>query len=224
MVIPTLDEAPRLPRLLQDLAALTVSREIIVADGGSRDGTAALAAGHGCRVVAAERGRGRQLRAGVAAAGGEWLLLLHADARMSRAALAEAERAMERSEVQYAAWPLAIDAPGRWLRWIERGASLRWRLFGLAYGDQGLLLRRSLYEAAGGFPDTPIMEDVVLIRRLRRHAPMHRFRRPILADGRRWRREGAVRASLRNTALLLLHLGGVSAERLARWYRPEPGR
>ena len=175
-------------------------------------------------MVRAGRGRGRQLRAGVAASRGDWLLLLHADARVSAAALAEAERALGRREIAYAAWPLAIDGPDPWLRWIERGAALRWRLLGLAYGDQGLLLRRSAYDAVGGFPDVPIMEDVVLIRRLRRHAPMHHFRHPIVADGRRWRREGAVRASLRNVTLLLLHLGGVSAERLARWYRPEPGR
>jgi glycosyltransferase involved in cell wall biosynthesis len=173
-------------------------------------------------VVRAERGRGRQLRAGVSASRGDWLLLLHADARVSPAALAEAERAMGRREVQYAAWPLGIDGPDPWLRWIERGAALRWRLLGLAYGDQGLLLRRSLYETVGGFPDTEIMEDVALIRRLRRHAPMHRFHHPILADSRRWRREGALRSSLRNATLLLLHLGGVPADRLARWYRPEP--
>lgn len=167
------------------------------------------------------RGRGRQLRAGVAASQGDWLLLLHADARLGREALAEAERALERPEVQHAAWPLAIDGPGRWLRWIERGAALRWRLLGLAYGDQGLLVRRSLYEAAGGFPETAIMEDVALARRLGRLAPMHRFRHPIVADGRRWRREGAVRASARNLTLLVLYLGGVPADRLARWYRPE---
>jgi rSAM/selenodomain-associated transferase 2 len=207
---------------LQDLAALTVYREIIVADGGSRDGTADLAAQHGCRVVLAERGRGRQLRAGVGASRGDWLLLVHADTRLGPEALAEAERAMGRPEVQYAAWPLAIEGADPRLRWIERGAALRWRLLGLAYGDQGLLLRRSLYEAVGGFPDTPIMEDVELVRRLRRLAPMHRFRHPVLADGRRWRREGAVRSSFRNLTLLALYLGGVPAERLARWYRPEP--
>ncbi len=174
-------------------------------------------------MVRAPPGRGRQLRAGVGASRGAWLLLLHADARVGAEALAEAERALGQPEVQHAAWPLAIEGDGAWLRWIERGAALRWRLLGLSYGDQGLLVRRSLYEAAGGFPDTPIMEDVELIRRLRRLAPMHRFRHPILADGRRWRREGAAGASLRNVSLLLLYLAGVRPERLARWYRPEPG-
>lgn len=173
-------------------------------------------------MVAAERGRGRQLRAGVAAARGDWLLLLHADARLGPAALAEAELAMDDSRVQHAAWPLAIEGGDPRLRWIERGAALRWRLLGLAYGDQGLLVRRSLYETAGGYPDTALMEDVALVRRLRRLAPMHRFRHPILADGRRWAREGALRGTLRNVTLLLLFLAGVAPDRLARWYRPEP--
>ena len=173
-------------------------------------------------MVRTGRGRGRQLRAGVAASRGEWLLLLHADARVSPAALAEAEQAVGRRELRYAAWPLAIDGSDPRLRWIERAAALRWRVLGLAYGDQGLLLRRAAYDAAGGFPEVPIMEDVALVRRLRRQGPMHRFRHAILADGRRWRREGSLRASLRNATLLLLHLGGVPAERLARWYRPEP--
>ena len=82
--------------------------------------------------------------------------------------------------------------------WVERGAALRWRLTGLAYGDQGLLVRRSLYDAAGGYPDTRIMEDVVLIRRIARLARVERLPAPILADARRWRREGRVRGTFRN--------------------------
>lgn len=149
--------------------------------------------------------------------------MLHADARLSPPALAELQQALGQARVQHAAWPLAIDGEGRWLRWVERGAALRWRLFGLAYGDQGLLVRRDRYEAAGGYPDSTIMEDVVLVRRLGRLGRMTRFRHPILADARRWRREGAIRGSARNVVLLLLYLLGMSPDRLARWYRPEPG-
>ena len=150
--------------------------------------------------------------------------MLHADVRLDPAALAEAELAVARPEVRHAAWPLAIDGDGLRLRWIERGAALRWRLFGLAYGDQGLLVRRDLYDAAGGYPETAIMEDVVLARRLGRLAPVTRFRHPVRADPRRWRREGALRTSLRNLVLLLLFLGGAAPDRLARWYLPEPRR
>jgi GT2 family glycosyltransferase len=173
-------------------------------------------------VVSAPRGRGAQLRAGVAAARGEWLLVLHADARLGPAALAEAETAMHSAWVSAAAWPLAIDAPGLWYRLVELGAALRWRVAGLAYGDQGLLVRRTAYDAAGGYPETRIMEDVVLVRRLRRQGRVARFRHPIRVDPRRWQREGRLRGTLRNTALILLFLAGVAPDRLARWYRPEP--
>jgi hypothetical protein len=83
-------------------------------------------------------------------------------------------------------------------------------------------VRRSLYEAAGGYPELGIMEDVVLIRRLGRLARVVRFRTPLLTDARRWTREGPVRASLRNVALLSLYLAGAPPDRLARWYAPEP--
>jgi rSAM/selenodomain-associated transferase 2 len=221
VVVPTLNEGERLPRLLADLAVLKVPREIIVADGGSTDGTPDLAARLGCRVLASASGRGIQLRPALAEAHGEWFLVLHADVRLSPGALAEAEAAMARPEVQFAVWSLAIDAPGAWLRLVEFGAGLRWRLFGLAYGDQGLLVRRVLYEAAGGYPATAIMEDVALIRRLNRLATAIRFRSSIRADARRYLGEGRFRRVLTNLALIVLFSLGVPAERLARWYLPE---
>jgi len=193
-----------------------------VADGGSSDGTVELAAARGCAVVRAATGRGRQLRAGVAASRGEWLLVLHADARIAADALTEAEAALRQPGLRAAAWPLAIDGNGTWFRWVEWGATLRWRLFGLAYGDQGLLVTRSLYDAAGGYPDSRILEDAALVRGIARLAPVRHFRRPILADPRRWGREGRARATLRNWALLACFLAGVNPERLARWYLPEP--
>jgi glycosyl transferase family 2 len=166
-------------------------------------------------------GRGGQLRVGAAAAAGEWLLVLHADARVTPEALDEVVDAVRGAAVECACWPLAIDGNGVWFRAIEWGAALRWRVFGLAYGDQGLLVRRSLYEAAGGYPEVEIMEDVILIRRLRRLARVVRFRTPLVADQRRWVREGPLRASLRNIVLLGLFLAGASPDRLARWYAPE---
>ena len=193
-----------------------------MADGGSSDGTVELAADRGCMVVRSPAGRGRQLRAGVSASSGEWLLVVHADARLTAGALEEAEVALRQPGLRAAAWPLAIDAGGAWFRWLEWGAALRWRLFGLAYGDQGLLVARSLYDAAGGYPETRILEDAALIRRIARLAPVRHLRQPILADPRRWGREGRVRATLRNWALLILFLAGVHPERLARWYLPEP--
>jgi hypothetical protein len=163
----------------------------------------------------------------VAASRGDWLLVLHADVRLTRAALAEAEAVITqgadiRPRIQCASWPLAIADSSGWFRWVELTAGLRWRLLGLAYGDQGLLVTRSLYDAAGGYPETPIMEDVMLVQRLTRLDRMTRFRHPILVDPRRWNREGRITGSLRNLTLLSLLLAGVTPDRLARWYLPEP--
>ncbi len=153
--------------------------------------------------------------------------MLHADVRLTRAALAEAEslitqEADVRPRIQCASWPLAIADGSGWFRWVELTAAIRWRLLGLSYGDQGLLVSRSLYDASGGYPESPIMEDVILVRQLTRMDRMFRFRHPILVDPRRWNREGRISGSLRNITLLSLFLAGVAPDRLARWYLPEP--
>ncbi len=223
VVIPTLNEATRLPHLVGDLAAIAQVREVIVADGGSTDGTPAVAAALGCRVVSSECGRGTQLRHGVAVATSPWLLVLHADVRISAVALAEAEALADGGDWRrFGSWRLRYAAPGAWLRMVENGAALRWRLSGLAYGDQGLLVHRTLYDAAGGYPDCLIMEDVALIRALTRRGRPVRFSATIQADARRYQREGAARRQVMNLALVSLFLMGVSPARLANWYRPEP--
>ena len=223
IVIPTLNEAERLPGLLQDLRALTLRHEIVVADGGSTDATVTLAERHGCAVLRSEPGRGRQLRAGIAATSAPWLLVVHADVRLKPASLREAEALVTQGpEDRFGSWPLRLDGPGLWLRLVEAGAALRWRLFGLAYGDQGLVLSRAIHDRAGGYPEWAIMEDVALSRALHRTGREVRFRSPIVADARRYLREGRIRRSVTNVLLILLFAAGVSPERLSRWYRPEP--
>jgi rSAM/selenodomain-associated transferase 2 len=221
IVIPTLNEAANLPALLEDLAKLTIPAEVIVADGGSRDDTVSIAENAGASVVLARRGRGPQLNAGAAAASGEWFCFLHADVRMNAAARTELERALGES-VDAAVWRLAIGAKGLWPRVMELGGALRDRLGGLPYGDQGLLVRRSLFDGVGGFPDIPIMEDVAMVQALRRRTRIERLRAPLLVSPRRWQREGPYRTWLRNAALITAFHAGVPPARLARWYRPEP--
>ncbi|MEP6574657.1 MAG: TIGR04283 family arsenosugar biosynthesis glycosyltransferase [Gemmatimonadota bacterium] len=207
------------------MSSLTVEHEIIVADGGSRDGTCDVAIGGGCTVISTSPGRGIQLAAGVRAARGEWLLIIHADARIAAAALAEAEMALTDREISCAVWQLEMMGEGRWMWIVERVARWRSSALGLPYGDQGLLIRRELYDAAGGFPELPIMEDVALVRRVGRLAPIRHFTHAIRADSRRYQKEGAVRRVLLNVALLTLFLCGVPAAVLARRYLPhrEPG-
>jgi rSAM/selenodomain-associated transferase 2 len=224
VVIPTLDEADSLPLLLDDLRRLVVPLDIVVADGGSSDGTPAVARAAGAHLVAAPRGRARQLNAGADAARGEWLLFLHADCRLpppARRALLAA--AVDDPGARAAVFRFAIDLPPPGKGFIERGQRLRQALFRLPYGDQGLLLSRELFHAVGGFPDIPIMEDVEMIRRLgRRRVEVRTLPAPLLTSGRRYRERGVVRTWLQHTALISLYLAGVSPGRLARLRRAGP--
>ena len=168
------------------------------------------------------RGRARQLHAGAQATTAEWLCFLHADVRLPRAARKAIEDTLHRGVPTAAVWRLAIDGSGTWFRLLEFGAWVRDRLGGLPYGDQGLLLHRDQYDAAGGFPDIPIMEDVALLRALGRRTKLTRFRAAVRVSPRRWLREGPYFTWVRNIALITGYLVGVSPERLARWYPPEP--
>lgn len=222
VVIPTLNEARTLPGILTDVGKLAISTTVVIADGGSSDLTAAVAARHGARVVPAPRGRGPQLNAGAALLDTEWVLFVHADVRMPPDARAALERALT-GRADAAVFALAIDARGLWPRVMEVGAWLRHRLGGLPYGDQGLLVRRSEFVRVGGYPDIPIMEDVAIVRALGRLGPIQRLPAALRVSPRRWQREGPYRTWMRNTVLLAAWLVGVSPHRLVRWYRPEAG-
>ncbi|MGD8727469.1 MAG: TIGR04283 family arsenosugar biosynthesis glycosyltransferase [Gemmatimonadales bacterium] len=219
IVIPTLNEATTLPGLLADLRTLTIPADVVVVDGGSSDATASTAEQAGARVITAPLGRGPQLNAGAAAATGAWLCFLHADVRMLQPAREALARALG-ARTDAAVWDLAIQADGLWPRVMEVGARLRDRLGGLPYGDQGLLVRRALFEELGGYPDVPIMEDVAMVRALRRRTHLQRLGAPLLVSPRRWEREGPYRTWLRNAVLITAYHAGVPPSRLARWYRP----
>jgi len=218
VIIPARNEAAHLPLTLTAVLREPV-REVLVVDGGSSDTTASLAAERGCRVLSSPPGRGNQLNLGAAKARGELLFFLHADtlppagfAGMITAILAE-------PDVLLGAFPLRIDGKGVGLRIVEAGANLRAHLFKLPYGDQGLFLRRDDFFRLGGFPEIPIMEDVSLVRRVRRHGQIVLAREPVVTSPRRWRRLGLLRTTCLNQLFLLGFLLGIPAERIAAWYR-----
>jgi rSAM/selenodomain-associated transferase 2/rSAM/selenodomain-associated transferase 1 len=222
IVIPTLDEAGPLPPLLRDLQELRIPKRIVVVDGGSVDGTPTLASAGGARVISAPAGRGGQLRAGVEFLRAPWLLLLHADSRVPPEVCRALEAWLLRADPhQVGYFRFRIEEAGvRW-RLLEQGQRLRERAFGLVFGDQGLVVHRSRLSQVGGVPDLPVMEDVELVRRLRRHGPVVAIPAPLPTSARRYRREGPL-AVLRNALLLGLHHLGVPAARLSRWYPREP--
>jgi rSAM/selenodomain-associated transferase 2 len=219
VVVPTLDDAGELPRTLAALAGSASIREIIVSDGGSRDETASITHAAGARFMTGPRGRGVQLIAGAAAATGEWLLFLHADCRLTPD--------WEKAVAEFIARPgasdragyfgFALDDPGPAARRLERIVAWRCRVFGLPYGDQGLLIARGLYDAVGGFAAIPLMEDVDFVRRLGRHRIAPIGAQAISSAGR-YRRDGYLRRPLRNLLCLSLYFAGVPPQRIARLY------
>jgi rSAM/selenodomain-associated transferase 2 len=222
VVIPTLDATAALPACLASLAEGRdggVVGEIIVVDGGSRDATIRRAKAAGARVLSAPRGRGTQLAAGAAAAGGEWLLFLHADTRLERG-WAEGVAGFlgdpaNRERAGY--FRLRFDAPGAAPRRLERLVAWRCRLLGLPYGDQGLLISRRLYDTIGGFRPMPLMEDVDLVRRLgrRRLVPLDA---DAVTSAERYRRAGYAARALRNLLCLCLYGLGVPPRLILRLY------
>ncbi|MBI4183400.1 MAG: TIGR04283 family arsenosugar biosynthesis glycosyltransferase [Proteobacteria bacterium] len=222
VVIPTWQAGASLGATLGALgeaAGAGLEIEVIVADSGSTDATADLAGRCGARVVSAPRGRGVQLRAGAEAAGGDWLLFLHADTRLASgwAGVAAQFLADPANARRAAAFRFALDDPAPAARRIERLARLRARVLGLVYGDQGLLIRAPFYREIGGFEPIPIMEDVAIVRRVGRH------RLTILAaeartSSVRYREGGYWLRPLRNLLCLALYLLGVPPRLLARLY------
>jgi rSAM/selenodomain-associated transferase 2 len=220
VVIPTLEAASELPATLAALAGVPMIREIVVADGGSADDTVALARAAGARTLIAARGRGTQLAAGAAAASGDWLLFLHADCRLApgwEAAVATFVTAPG-AEGRAGYFAFALDDRSPAARRLERIVAWRCRVFGLPYGDQGLLIARSLYQEVGGFAALPLMEDVEFARRLGRGrlAPLGA---PLHASARRYREEGYIRRPLRNLLCLALFFMRVPPRHIARLYR-----
>jgi len=212
VIIPALNAARTLPATL---AALGPVAEVIVVDGGSRDGTIAVAAG--ARVVVAPRGRGSQLAAGIAAARRDWFLLLHADTRLE-AGWRKAAAGFMAAGVGHAAWfRFALDSVDPRARRLERLVAWRCRVLALPYGDQGLLVHRDLLDSIGGIRPMPLMEDVDLVRRLGRHRLVG-LDAAAVTSAAKWERDGWHRRSARNLVCLALYFAGVPVRTIARLY------
>ncbi len=213
VVIPTLDAAAMLGGLLaalDDARAAGLDLEVVVSDGGSRDDTAALAARHGARVTVGPAGRGQQLAAGADAAGGDWLLFLHADV-LPGAGWVDAVRgfmAAPGNGARAAAFRFALGDESGAARRVERMVGWRCRVLALPYGDQGLLLSREFYRRLGGYRPIPIMEDVDMVRRIGRRR-LAILDVPAVSSAVRFRRGGWVARPARNILCLALFLLGL---------------
>lgn len=218
VIIPTLNAEDRLTAclgaLMEGLEA-GIIRELIVSDGGSRDATGATAQAWGAQVFVGAASRGGQLHRGCAAARGEWLLVLHADTVLAKGWAKTVSSHLPSNQPAY--FQLAFDVGGVRAATVAGWANLRSRLFGLPYGDQGLLIPRALYDAVGGYPDQPLMEDVALARNLRGRLTSLPVRAVTSAE--KYRQQGWLRRGSRNLWTLVRYFAGASPEALAQSYR-----
>lgn len=219
IVVPTLDAEKVLPACLMSLIEglhAGLIRELIVSDGGSADATLAIADEAGAVIVRGPASRGGQLRRGVAEARGAWLLVLHADTELAPGWAEAVARHIAQSEGA-AHFRLRFRARGVMPAWVAGWANLRSALFGLPYGDQGLLVSRRDYDRAGGYPDQPLMEDVALVRALA--ARPTALPCVALTGAERYQRAGWLRRGARNLWTLARYMGGADPARLAESYR-----
>jgi rSAM/selenodomain-associated transferase 2 len=219
IIIPTLNEAAHLDRLLPALLGISPEPEIVVADGGSSDATLEIVRRFPqVTLVLAPRGRARQMNAGARAARGEILLFLHADTARPPGATEAAAEALGTPEVVGGRFDVRFDSTRPIFRMIATMMNTRSRLSGIATGDQAIFVRRPIYDALGGFPDIPLMEDVEFSRRLKRQGRLACLRLRVTTSARKWQQEGAARTILLMWTLRFLHFAGVQPARLHRWY------
>jgi rSAM/selenodomain-associated transferase 2 len=213
IVVPVLNEAAIVEEALARLESLRArGAEVIVVDGGSGDGTPELVAQLADRVVTAPAGRARQMNDGAQSAKGDVLLFLHADTMLPDKADRLIDKALKGGR-QWGRFDVRLDGRSRWLPLVA--AMMNWRswLSGIATGDQAIFVRREAFEAVGGFPDIPLMEDIAISGALKRFGRPARIRERVTTSGRRWDENG-----LAETILLMWRL------RLAFYFGADPGR
>jgi len=219
VVIPALNEAANIARAVAS-AWHAGAAEVIVVDGGSDDGTAEIAGRLRCTLLTAPRGRAAQQNAGAGAATGEVLLFLHADNQLAAADIADqVSTCLADPRRLHGALRQQIDSPQFSYRWLERGNAARVRWLGLPYGDQAIFVRRETFLQWGGFPDEPLLEDLILMQRLRRQAWPALLPGPVAVSPRRWQKHGVVGQTVRNWWLLARYAGGAKPADLAGHYR-----
>lgn len=202
VIIPTLNEAAHLPAAVASAQSLPGS-EILVADGGSVDGTAELAIQLGCRLIRSPRGRAAQMNAAATAASGDLLLFLHADCQLPGNAADAIAAVLADPEIGCGAFRHRIDSPRRLLRVIETADNLRACWLHRPYGDQAIFVRRQYFEQVGGYPNVLLLEELLLLRQLRRVTRFRLANAEVLTSARRWAKRGVLATTALNWTILL---------------------
>src|SRR6266540_7144139 len=219
VIVPALDEGERIAATLDALANLrALGVEVIVVDGGSRDATVQRARLRADRVIPAARGRASQMNAGAEKATGDVLLFLHADTRLPSDADHVVLNALERSGRAWGRFDVKIEGRSPLLLVIAWLMNIRSRLTGIATGDQAIFVRRAAFQATGGFPPIPLMEDIALCKRLKRASRPLCLRERVTTSGRRWEKNGVFNTMVLMWRLRLAYFFGTDPKKLAQRY------
>jgi rSAM/selenodomain-associated transferase 2 len=217
VIMPVLNGESTIASTLTALSSLAPA-EVIVVDGGSTDRTREIAAQTPATLLTAPRGRASQMNDGACIAQGEVLLFLHADTRLSASALADIRSALADPGCVWGRFDVCLDR-GEWMfRSIGALINIRSRLTKTATGDQAIFVRRTTFEAIGGFPEVPLMEDLAFSHRLKKQGRIACLRSQVVTSARRWEQEGLWWTILKMWAFRLLFLAGISPLRLKRFY------
>jgi rSAM/selenodomain-associated transferase 2 len=222
IIIPVLNESAGINDLVAHLRAADSEgkAEIIVVDGDPDGGTVDTIDDLSVAKVKSSRGRGKQMNEGAKIAKGKLLLFLHADTELPPEAFSLIATAMGKGKFVGGAFDLAIKSVKLPFRLIELMASLRSRATRIPFGDQAIFIGSAYFRTIGGFPEIPLMEDVELMRRIKKEKNrICIVRQKVMTSARRWEKEGILRCTLRNWLLQILYYSGVSPFKLARWYR-----
>ncbi|MYF98658.1 glycosyltransferase [Candidatus Poribacteria bacterium] len=217
VIIPILNEAKILEETLTCLQPQLENHELIIVDGGSTDESVSIAEKYG-KVVFSERGRAKQMNAGAAEATGDILVFLHADVQLESGAFKAVESTLSSGYVG-GGFLQKIDGKSLLYRVIEISANMRGKFLKVFYGDSGIYVRRDDFRHIDGFPDVPIMEEMVFSKALRKLGKTKMIKPRIHISARRWKKNGIVRTTTKNWFITLLYFMGFSLERIAELYR-----
>jgi rSAM/selenodomain-associated transferase 2 len=221
IIIPVLNEVGQINLLIEHLRKqnLESSYEIIVVDGDPQGSTVGTIQDKDVTTITTGKGRGRQMNAGATASRGEILVFLHADTTLPENALKKINRAMQDRDYVGGAFDLKIDSDRLFLKYISTRASLRSRWNRIPYGDQAIFVRKKYFDQLGGYKEIPLMEDVDLMRRIKKDGQKI-FILPdkVTTSARRWESDGVLYTTMRNQILVRLFYLGISPHRLAKYY------
>lgn len=222
IIIPAYNESAGINLTIENILSIpyTGIKEIIVVDGNPEGNTANAVKAKNIKTLLSEKGRAKQMNKGAFNSTGNILLFLHADTKLPNDALEKISDVMNKKDIVAGAFDLGILSEKIIYRLIEKAASLRSRITRIPYGDQAIFVRREYFQKTGGFKEIPLMEDVELMRRIKRdRGKIFIIPDKVMTSPRRWEKEGVLYCTLRNWLLITLYYLGVNPERLVKFYK-----